>query len=238
MPPESGAIPVIAPGVPLPDPLHARPDGLVAVGGGLGVERLREAYRKGLFPWSDNPETWWCPDPRAVIDLNEGLRLSRRTQQKLRQGRFRITYDQAFADVVRACAEPRKSDDSTWISPALARAYVDLHQAGDAHSLEVWDGAELVGGIYGVAVGGAFSGESMFNRVPDAAKIALAELTERLREWGFELFDAQVLNPFTASLGVKEIPRREYLGRLETSLAAGATFGGTSSSRGCGDGRS
>ncbi len=209
---------------PLPDPCEARPDGLVAVGGGLSVARLREAYRKGIFPWSANPETWWSPDPRAIIDLSRGVRVSRRLAQKLRQGRFEVSRDRAFRQVMEACSGKRAAQDSTWISPALIRAYVALHEAGDAHSVEAWLDGRLVGGIYGVAVGGAFAGESMFHRETDASKVALVALAQHLRRRGFLLFDVQVANPFTRQMGAEEMPRREFLGRLRKALAADAAF--------------
>ena len=193
---------------------------MVAIGGGLSVARLREAYRQGIFPWSANPETWWSPDPRAVIDLNRGVHISRRLAQKIRQGRFEVSRDRAFRQVMEACGAERDEQDSSWISPALTDAYVALHEAGDAHSLEVWLDGRLVGGIYGVAAGGAFAGESMFHRVADASKIALASLTDHLNRQGFVLFDVQVANAFTQRMGAEEIPRREFLGRLRKALAA------------------
>ncbi len=209
---------------PLPDPAAARPDGLVAVGGGLSVARLREAYRKGIFPWSADPETWWSPDPRALINLERGVHISRRLAQKLRQGRFEVSRDRAFRQVMEACGGEREGQDSTWIGPALIDAYVALHEAGDAHSVEVWREGRLVGGIYGVAAGGAFAGESMFHREADASKIALASLADHLNRQGFVLFDVQVANPFTRQMGAEEIPRREFLGRLRKALAADVAF--------------
>lgn len=218
------ATPVLSASDPLPDPRQARPDGLVAVGGGLSVARLREAYRKGIFPWSTDPETWWSPDPRAVIDLERGIHISRRLAQKLRQGRFEVSRDRAFRQVMEACGRTRAGQDSSWISPALTDAYVALHEAGDAHSVEVWRDGLLAGGIYGVAAGGAFAGESMFHDEADASKIALASLADHLRRRGFVLFDVQVANPFTRRMGAEEIPRREFLGRLKEALAADAAF--------------
>lgn len=208
----------------MPDASSAGPNGLVAIGGGLSVDRLREAYRKGIFPWSATPETWWSPNPRAVIDLEKGVHISRRLAQKLQQACFEVTWDREFRQVVEACAGPREGQDSSWITPELTDAYASLHQAGDAHSVEVWLEGQLVGGVYGVASGGAFAGESMFHRAPDASKIALAALAERLREHGFLLFDVQVLNPFTRQMGAEEIPRREFLSRLKKALAADVSF--------------
>jgi leucyl/phenylalanyl-tRNA--protein transferase len=209
---------------PLPDPTEAQPDGLVALGGGLSVARLREAYRKGIFPWSANPETWWSPDPRAIIELSCGVRVSRRLAQKLRQGRFQVSRDRAFRQVMEACGGKRAGQHSTWISPALIQAYVALHEAGDAHSVEVWREDRLIGGIYGVAAGGAFAGESMFHHETDVSKIALVSLADHLRRRGFLLFDVQVANSFTRQMGAQEIPRREFLGRLREALAADAAF--------------
>jgi len=209
---------------PLPDPAQARPDGLVAFGGGLSVARLREAYRKGIFPWSADPETWWSPDPRAVIDLERGVHISRRLAQKLRQGRYEVSRDRAFRQVMEACGGTRQGQESSWISPALTAAYVAFHEAGDAHSVEVWRDGRLAGGIYGVAAGGAFAGESMFHHETDASKIALASLADHLKGQGFLLFDVQVANPFTKRMGAEEIPRREFLGRLRRALAADAAF--------------
>jgi leucyl/phenylalanyl-tRNA--protein transferase len=215
---------IISASEPLPDPAEARADGLVAVGGGLSVARLREAYRKGIFPWSADPETWWSPDPRAVIDLERGVHIARRLEQKLRQGRFEVSRDRAFRQVMEACGGKRRGQQSSWINPALTQAYVALHEAGDAHSVEVWRDGRLVGGIYGVAAGAAFAGESMFHREADASKIALASLAEHLKGQGFVLFDVQVANPFTLQMGAEEIPRREFLGRLRKALAADAKF--------------
>lgn len=209
---------------PLPDPGSARRDGLVAVGGGLSVARLREAYRMGIFPWSAEPETWWSPDPRAFIDLQRGVHISRRLAQKLRQGRFQVSRDRAFRQVMEACGGKRAGQESSWISPALTDAYVALHEAGDAHSVEVWRDGRLVGGVYGVAAGGAFAGESMFHHEADASKIALAGLADHLKRQGFVLLDVQVANPFTRQMGAEEIPRREFLGRLMEALAADAAF--------------
>lgn len=206
--------PILSERDPLPDPETASPEGLVAVGGGLSVDRLREAYAKGMFPWSSAPPTWWSPDPRAVLPL-DGLRVSRRLLQKIRQRRFRTTFDEAFDDVIAACAEQPRRDDSTWISPGLIEAYRALHRAGDAHSVEAWsENGRLVGGIYGVASGAAFAGESMFHIETDASKFALHALVTRLKACGFVLFDVQVLNPFTRQMGAREIPRREFLEQL------------------------
>ena len=216
--------PVLSEQDPLPDPETASPEGLVAVGGGLSVERLREAYSKGIFPWSAAPPTWWSPDPRAVLEFGD-LRAPRRLAQKIRQQRFRITFDQAFDQVIAACAEQPRRGETTWISPVLESAYKKLHRAGDAHSVEAWaEDGRLVGGVYGVASGAAFAGESMFHTEPDASKVALHALVVRLKEQGFLLFDVQVLNPFTSQMGAREIPRREFLERLREARQSAPSF--------------
>jgi leucyl/phenylalanyl-tRNA--protein transferase len=218
-------IPILGPDDPLPDAAQANAEGLVAAGGGLSVERLREAYAKGMFPWSATPITWWSPDPRAVIDLAAGVRASRRLKQKVRQGRYRVTRDNAFRQVIEACARAPRADGGTWISPPIVTAYIRLHEAGSAHSVEIWsEQGALAGGIYGVVCGGCFSGESMFHREADASKLALYHLAEHLRDRGFTLFDAQVLNTFTRSMGAKEIPRAEFLRRLRGASQVQANF--------------
>lgn len=219
------SIPFLGPSDPLPAPNLANAEGLVAVGGGLSVERLREAYAKGLFPWSAAPVSWWSPDPRAVFDLEAGVRVSRRLAGKIRQGRYRVTRDRVFRAVIEACAQVPRGDDGTWISPAIISAYVRLHEAGDAHSVEIWnEHGKLAGGVYGVASGGAFSGESMFHFETDASKLALYHLIEHLRDRGFALFDAQVINAFTRSMGAVEISRREFLAHLERARQVQARF--------------
>lgn len=219
------SIPVLGLNDPLPDPSRADPEGLVAVGGGLSVERLREAYSKGMFPWSATPVSWWSPDPRAVFDLQAGVRVSRRLEQKIRQGRYTVTRDRAFPAVIEACSKVPRTDDGTWISPLIVSAYVKLQEAGDAHSVEIWNSqGKLAGGIYGVASGGCFSGESMFHFETDASKLALYHLVEHLRERDFTLFDAQVINSFTRRMGAREIPRAQFLKRLGEARRAQANF--------------
>jgi leucyl/phenylalanyl-tRNA--protein transferase len=219
-------IPVLGPLDPLPDAAGANQEGLVAIGGGLSVERLQEAYAHGLFPWSATPVSWWSPDPRAILDLEPGVRVSRRLKQKIRQARYTVTRDQAFRDVITACARVKRADGGgAWISPPILKAYIRLYEAGDAHSLEIWNSQGLLaGGIYGVASGGCFSGESMFHHETDASKLAFYHLGEHLRERGFLLFDAQVLNPFTREMGATEIPRHEFLARLREARLAQAKF--------------
>jgi leucyl/phenylalanyl-tRNA--protein transferase len=211
------------------NPELADDDGLVAVGGDLSPSRLLEAYRRGIFPWfgEDGPILWWSPNPRAIFELN-GLHVSRRLARTIRSGRFTVTFNQAFESVMRGCAVPRRSDPQggggVWITADMIAAYVELHRLGHAHSVEVWHEGVLAGGVYGVALGGLFAGESMFHRVRDASKVALVHLMDRLRNRGYQLFDVQFLNDHTTSLGAVEVPRREYLARLREALAAPVTF--------------
>lgn len=205
------------PEFPAPASALREPNGLLAVGGGLGRRWLLAAYRSGIFPWYDEdqgPILWWSPDPRAVLFPNE-LQVSRRLARKIRSGRFAVTLDRAFGRVIRACAGPRKGAPGTWITPRMQRAYQRLHQAGYAHSCEVWQDDALVGGVYGVSLGGMFFGESMFFREPDASKVALVSLVRQIEAWGFSLLDCQVMNPHLASLGARAIPRSTFLALLE-----------------------
>jgi leucyl/phenylalanyl-tRNA---protein transferase len=202
------------------DPQNADEIGLVAVGGDLRPERLLEAYRSGVFPWfgPEDPILWWSPDPRGVLELT-ALHVPRRLQRTLRSGRFRHTINRAFGAVVRGCAD--RPSDGCWITPAMIGAYEELHARGHAHSLEVWAGDELAGGIYGVAVGALFAGESMFTRRRDASKVALVRLVEHLRQRGFQLFDIQLVTDHTARFGARAIPRDEYLARLREARGVG-----------------
>lgn len=208
---------------PLLIPELADAEGLVAVGGDLSPARLLLAYRRGVFPWYGEylPVMWWSPDPRAVFEL-DGLRLTRRLRRTLRSGRFAVTVNRDFAGVIRGCAD--RPGEGTWITPEMIEAYEALHRLGHAHSVEVWHQGELAGGLYGVAVGGLFAGESMFHRVRDASKVALAFAVERLRRRAFRLFDIQFLTEHTARLGAVEIPRREYLARLREAVRSPVTF--------------
>jgi len=208
---------------PFAHPERADDYGLLAVGGDLKPETLLAAYRHGVFPWYDegDPILWWSPDPRAVFEL-EGLHVSRRLRRTLRSGQFKVTFNRDFAGVIRGCAEGR--EEGTWITPDMMDAYEALHRLGHAHSIEVWRDENLAGGIYGVAVGGLFAGESMFTRERDTSKVALVHLVERLRDRGFQLFDIQFLTDHTKRLGAIEIPRMEYLRRLRQALKLPATF--------------
>ena len=205
------------PGSPFPSTSEAfsRPNGLLAWGGDLHPERLLNAYRRGIFPWysADQPILWWSPAPRCVLDPHEAD-LSRRTRRRYNSGQFRLSLNSAFGDVVEACAGPRSDDEGTWITEEMIAAYGLLHTAGHAHSLEVWQGNELAGGIYGLAIGAVFFGESMFSRRNDASKIALLALCRLLLRHGFELVDCQVANPHLERMGAKLIPRDEFENRL------------------------
>jgi leucyl/phenylalanyl-tRNA--protein transferase len=205
------------------DPERADADGLVAVGGDLRPARVLEAYRRGIFPWydEDSPILWWSPDPRAIFEL-DGLHVSRRLARTVRSGRFQVTVNTAFRAVIEGCAD--RPGQGIWITPDMIRAYTELHRLGHAHSVEVWHGDVLAGGVYGVAVGGLFAGESMFTRVRDASKVALVHLIQRLRDRGYQLFDVQFLNDHTASLGAIEIPRTEYLARLRAAVNKDVRF--------------
>lgn len=188
------------------------PNGLLAVGGDLSPTRLLAAYSQGIFPWysDDEPILWWSPDPRGVLFFDD-LHISKDLEKHLRKRNFQISFDQAFEDVIRACAEPRKKHPLTWITPEMMAAYCELHRLGFAHSLEVWQNDQLIGGIYGVWINEVFCGESMFSRVSNASKIALVFLIEYLKEHDAKLLDCQLLNPFLESMGAREIPRREFL---------------------------
>jgi leucyl/phenylalanyl-tRNA--protein transferase len=206
-----------------PDPESADPDGLLAVGGTLEPSLLLEAYRNGIFPWSQDPVTWWCPPHRAVFKVGS-VTIDRGTQQLLDAPSIRFTCDRAFSEVIRGCAAPRKNED-TWIGPRFITAYSELHRMGIAHSVECWEKEELVGGLYGLAIGGMFAGESMFYRRPDASKAALAALDNHLRLRGFKWIDSQVPNPFTTRLGAQTITRKDFLQRLKAVVRLPVDWG-------------
>ena len=206
-----------------PSPLRASAEGLVAIGGDLSVERLLLAYRSGIFPWTDKPVTWWSPDPRAIFEL-EQFHVSHSLAKIIRKGVFHITIDRTFSDVMNGCAASVPGRRTTWITREFLKGYTQLHEQGHAHSLECWQDDKLVGGIYGVAIGGFFAGESMFHRVSNASKIALYYLIEHLRQRRFTLFDIQMLTSITESLGAIQIPRVQYLKRLSLAVQKTCSF--------------
>jgi leucyl/phenylalanyl-tRNA--protein transferase len=195
-------------------------DGLLAVGGDLRPERLVLAYSHGIFPWYEEglPILWHSPDPRMVLEA-ERLHVPRSLRKVARRGQYRITYDTAFRAVIEACAAtPRPDQDGTWITREMVRAYCQLHELGLAHSIEAWRGRDLVGGLYGVSLGGAFFGESMFAHAPDASKVAFVTVVEHLREKGITLIDCQVYTDHLARFGAEEWPRERYLSALSRAL--------------------
>lgn len=200
--------------------------GLVAVGGDLSIERLLLAYRNGIFPWpifDDDLMTWFSPDPRAILEL-DAFHCSKSLAKVIRRGDFEVTVNRDFAAVIQGCAEPGVDRMTTWITPDLMRAYNALHQAGHAHSIEVWKSGVLVGGLYGVSIGGLFAGESMFSRISNASKIAINALVERLKERGYGLLDTQTRTDHLQSLGAIVIPRSTYLKRLKQALQLNCSF--------------
>ncbi len=195
--------------------------GLIAAGGALTPAWLEAAYSQGVFPWynRNEPILWWSPDPRAVL-FPEDLRLHRRYLRWLKSCTWTITIDQAFAAVIKGCAEPRKQQADTWLNPAMQRAYIHLHQLGKAHSFEVWDGPRLVGGLYGPCRGQVFFAESMFSRQSNASRVALTAACIRLRQCGFSLLDCQIMNPHLESLGACHVPRAEFLRSIRSPRPA------------------
>ena len=192
------------------------PDGLLAAGGDLSTSRLLAAYQSGIFPWYDDgqPILWWSPDPRCVLRVDD-LHVSRRLKQQLRNSTAELRFNHAFADVIRACAGQRKSQQGTWITADMITAYEQLHADGWAHSIEVWDGDVLSGGIYGLSIGRVFFGESMFSVRANASKIALLGLTQQMRANGLEIIDCQVVSQHLLTLGASVIPRAEFTGILD-----------------------
>lgn len=187
------------------------PDGLLAIGGDLTPSRLMVAYRRGIFPWysDDQPILWWSPSQRQVL-FPELLKVSHSLRKTIRKGKFTLTLDQAFREVIKQCAGPRRQQDGTWITDEILEAYCRLHDYGFAHSVETWYEGQLVGGLYGVALGKVFFGESMFSQVSDASKVAFVHLVWQIQRWGYELIDCQVQTDYLQSFGAVEIPRRTY----------------------------
>jgi leucyl/phenylalanyl-tRNA--protein transferase len=203
---DSGAFPAVE------RALH-RPNGLLAAGGDLSSERLLRAYRLGIFPWysEGEPILWWSPDPRMVLFPSE-FKIARSLAKTLRKPGYETRADTAFEEVINACSEPRPRQRGTWITAQMKQAYIRLHELGVAHCVETWLDAELVGGLYGIALGRVFFGESMFSRASDASKIALVALVQQLRQWQFGLIDCQMNTPLLASFGAREIPRSQFTG--------------------------
>lgn len=202
------------------------PNGLLALGGDLSEERLLAAYRRGIFPWysEGEPILWWSPDPRAVLFPSQ-INISRSLRKTLKRKLFDVTLDRAFPEVMSGCASPRDGARGTWITPDLFHAFCDLHAHGYAHSVECWQGKRLVGGLYGLAIGKVFFGESMFSLVTDASKVALVHLVWQLQRWGFGVIDCQVGSAHLASLGAVEIPRHEFVHMLSNWCAAPSRTG-------------
>jgi len=211
-----------------PDPALAlhEPDGLLALGGDLAPARLLGAYRRGIFPWysEGQPILWWSPDPRVVL-FPERLRVSRSLRRTLRRAPFEVRLDTAFDRVIDACAAPRGDDQGTWITPEMNLAYRRLHALGHAHCAEAWADGELVGGLYGVAIGRVFFGESMFSRVTDASKVAFVHLVRQLQAWGFVLIDCQVDSAHLRSLGAQTLPRPDFTAYLARYCPDGGRVG-------------
>jgi leucyl/phenylalanyl-tRNA--protein transferase len=216
-------IPILAkdPESPFPPTEQALdyPQGLLAVGGDLSPARLINAYQHGIFPWysDDQPILWWSPAPRCVL-YPHSVHISRRLRRRYNQGLFRLTCDQAFTEVIAACAGPRHEQDGTWIDAEMQQAYIRLHQSGVAHSVEVWKDDRLVGGIYGLALGKVFFGESMFSETEDASKISLVALCRQLQRWDFSLLDCQISNPHLLSMGAEDISRAEFEDHLKSTI--------------------
>lgn len=194
----------------------AEPDGLLAAGGDLSPERLLAAYRRGIFPWYDHgqPILWWSPDPRCVLQPAD-LHVSRRLRQQIRSSTAQLRFNHAFSDVIRACAQDRESQQGTWITDDMLAAYEQLHLAGWAHSIEVWQDDELAGGLYGLCIGSVFFGESMFSARPNTSKMAMLGLVNHMRIWDLELIDCQVVSPHLVAMGAHEMPRSEFTQLLD-----------------------
>ena len=203
-----------------PDVSYASEDGLLALGGDLGPERLLKAYSKGIFPWYNpgEPILWWSPNPRCVL-FPQRFTPSRSLKKSIRKQNFNFSMDHAFDQVITHCAKPRASGPGTWITLDMKRAYLELHQLGHAHSIETWQDDKLVGGLYGISIGGMFFGESMFSTITDASKAALYCLVQQLASWNYKLIDCQITSPHLLSLGAEEIPRTDFIERLECAIS-------------------
>jgi len=214
-------LPANAPPDAFPPVSDATPEGLLAIGGDLTPARLVEAYRRGIFPWynDEQPILWWSPDPRTVLYLDD-IRVTRSLSKRLKNAGFEVTLDTHFEHVIAACGGPRRGhvDGETWITHEMEQAYIELHALGYAHSVEVWEEDELVGGLYGVSCGGMFFGESMFSLVSDSSKIALVWLVRQLKQWDFQLVDCQLPSDHVFRLGATEISRRQFVDELNAAL--------------------
>lgn len=203
-----------------PDPSDSLPDGLLALGGELSADRLLLGYEKGIFPWynPEDPILWWSPDPRCFL-FHADLKISKSMRNIRNRKQFKVTFDWAFDQVIRACSvAPRRDQDGTWITNDIIEAYTSLHDLGVAHSVEVWEGEELVGGLYGVSLGNMFFGESMFSNKSNTSKLAFITLSEALHQKGFSGIDCQIMNDHLASMGATDIPRNQFLSLLNESL--------------------
>lgn len=221
------AIPISKKELNFPDPDEADDSGLLAIGGDLSIERLKLAYSNGIFPWYEEgmPILWWSPDPRMVL-FPKKMIISHSLKQVIKKNSFTITFDLEFEKVIDECSvTPRKEQEGTWITREMKSAYLRLHEAGFAHSVEAWLDNKLVGGLYGVSLGRAFFGESMFHKETNASKVALFHLVERLMEWEYEIIDAQVYTNHLESLGGELIPRDQYLRMLEKALVKPGRIG-------------
>ena len=206
--------------VSFPPPEFAEDSGLLAMGGDLCVDRLLTAYKQGIFPWYEEttPILWWSPDPRMVL-FPEDLHISKSLKKIIKKNKFEITFDKTFGEVISSCAYVRlDKGEETWITPEMVNAYIDFHRAGYAHSVEVWHNGELAGGVYGVALGRAFFGESMFTNIDNASKVGFVYLVEHLKKWGFRFIDCQVATDNLERFGAKEIPRKEFMEILENEI--------------------
>ncbi len=204
---------------PNPSDALSEPNGLLAAGGDLSPSRLIKAYQNGIFPWfnEDDPILWWSPDPRCILHPDK-IHISKSMKKVIRKGDFSFTFDHAFSDVIEACAGTRQETTGTWISPEIQAAYLKLHHLGVAHSVEVWREGSLIGGLYGLAMGKLFFGESMFSYQENASKIAFIALSRQLLEWGYPLIDCQIHNPHLQSLGAEHIPRSVFLDYIKSHI--------------------
>ncbi len=209
-----------------PSPEDAAPEGLLAVGGDLSPKRLLLAYTMGVFPWysTEDPILWWSPDPRLILEP-ENLKVSKSLRRTIAKKNLSITMDQEFETVINKCATAKRKDDGTWIVKEMIEAYIELHQKGFAHSVEVWENDELVGGLYGVSIGKAFFGESMFSTASNASKVALVYLVSILKGWGFSCIDCQMKTEHLVRMGAHEISRHDFLKLLKESVKGTTRIG-------------